>query len=157
MDNQIVPATSVTLAEIDEAEDLGQYNKPTVSAFIAAQHGIVLTKGNRNLKFIVASLVKSGKTEAAAKDLVKLGRKAHDKHVAGYYKNIRAVNAVIAADPDYRQSMKVWRNKKGDLCANTMYRKAGVVSSATYEALREELATLKLQLADAQPLPAKAA
>jgi hypothetical protein len=156
MDNQIVPANSVTLAEIDESEDLGQYNKPTVSAFIAAQHGIVLSKGNRNLKFIVASLVKSGKTEAAAKDLVKLGRKAHDKHVAGYYKNIRAVNAVIAADPDYRQSMKVWRNKKGDLCANTMYRKAGVVSSATYEAMRDELAALKAIVKTLPAAPVKA-
>ena len=156
MDNQIVPATSVTLADIDANEDLSVYNKPTVSAFIAAQHGIELSKGKRNLKYILSQLVAKGKTETAAKDLIKLGRKAHDKHVAGYFKNIRAVNAVIAADPEYRQSMKVWRNKKGDLCANTMYRKAGVVSSATYEAMRDELAKLQAIVKALPAAPVKA-
>jgi hypothetical protein len=52
--------------------------------------------------------------------------------------------------------MKVWRNKRGNLCANTSYRKVSVVSAATFDALTERLAKAEAALAKATALPAKA-
>ena len=146
MSNEITPFAVKSLAEIEKVES-AQFNLPTVSVFAARMAGKSFPKGTR------ASL-KALEKLGVSKDNIKLARKAFDTHRAEYFRNIRAVNAVLASDPSYRQQMKVWRNKKGDIVANTMYRKSSVVSTATFDELKAKLAAAEEQIVKLTALPA---
>ncbi len=144
---QIVPFAVKSLAELDNV-DVTQFNIPSIGAFAAEKLGKTFPNGVKpSMKWLVE---KGGVSKEALKPI----RKELDKLRAASYKGMHNVNLLFAGSDEYRKRMRFRRNKKGDVLATTSYTKSGVISSSTFEAMKEELAKANETIAKLKALPA---
>ena len=144
---QIVPFAVKSLAELDNV-DVSKFNIPTLGAYAAEKLGKTFPKGTRpSTKWL---LEKGG----VSKDALKPIRKELDQLRAASYKGMHNVNLLFAGSNEYRKRMRFRRNKKGDVLATTSYTKSGVISTETYDAMKEALAAANETIAKLKALPA---
>ncbi len=145
--SRVTGLQSDTMSEIitanGQAIALGNFNgvcKPdfrvnNAKEFLAAKYGIRVAKGVK-MPDVKAMVLASGVTDEA----FKLARKSYDADKQRYHVECRKVTALLAADPNYRQSIR--KMKTG---AVVTFRKVGVAAAKVSAAAR--IAQLEAKLA----------
>ena len=87
-----------------------------VRKFMAAKLGVAIPKGTTAKEAKVLFLA------ATNKDELKKLSKEYDSQRNTYYRQVNQINGALAADPSFRKTLKIWKNKAGDTCANVAYR-----------------------------------
>lgn len=154
MDNQITTfvGNASTLSElILQQPDLSFLNKPTITSYAAGKYGKKFAEG-------VRPSLKALKALGVTDEQIKAARKEHDVVIHNYYKNVRAVTALLTADEDYRQTVKASYDAKGNARFDVQFRKMSEESTVKWltRKLHEAEAKLKAKDPVANALPAKA-
>lgn len=154
MSNEISPfvGNATTLSEmILQQPDLSFLNKPTITSFAAVKHGKKFAEG-------VRPSLKALKALGITDEQIKVARKEHDVVIHNYYKNVRAVTALLAADEDYRQTVKASYDAKGNARFDVQFRRMSEESTVKWLTRKLHEAQAKLASKDpvASALPAKA-
>jgi len=105
--------------------------------YLSAHFGVTVRKGMK-MPDVKAAVLAGGKTEAE----FKLARKTYDTNKQTYHVECRKVTALLAADPNYRQSIR--KMKTG---AVVTFRKIGAAAAKQSAAAR--IAQLEAKLAAA--------
>ena len=125
--------------------DKGQLGK--ARTFIATKFGLApaAIKGKK-FKEVKEMLVASG----VDKDTIKAAQKEFDGHRQTYWRQVNSYNAMLAADPRFRKSMKIWKQANGNIAANVTYRvtpKLAESANQRADNAERELATLRAEIA----------
>lgn len=129
--------SQITLAGNFGGVTKADYRVNNAKVFLAAHFGVAVVKGMK-MPDVKAAVIASGKTEAE----FKLARKTYDTNKQTYHVECRKVTALLANDPNYRQSIR--KMKTG---AVVTFRKIGAVAAKQSAAAR--IAQLEAKLAAA--------
>jgi len=129
--------SQITLAGDFGGVTKADYRVNNAKVFLAAHFGVALAKGMK-MPDVKAAVIASGKTE----EQFKLARKSYDATKQQYHVECRKVTALLAADPNYRQSIR--KTKTG---AVTTFRKVSAATAKVSAAAR--IAQLEAMLAKA--------
>jgi hypothetical protein len=116
--------------------------------FAAKRHGFTMPKGQRNSKATKLVLEKKGVKPEQIKGL----RMEFDGLRKLYWRQCSPIAALLVNDHTMRKTVKLWENKKGDLCSTIQCRKVkGEDAISTIEALQAKIAELEGKNAKALP------
>ncbi len=115
-----------------------------VRKFMAAKLGVAIPKGTTGKDAKAMLLAAAGDDKAKIKEL----SKEYDSQRNTYYRQVNQINGALAADPSFRKTLKIWKNKAGDTCANVAYRPERKLSMSAQ--LRADNAEARVKVLEAQ-------
>lgn len=129
--------SQITLAGNFGGVTKADYRVNNAKVFLAAHFGVTIVKGMK-MPDVKKAVLATGKTEAE----FKTARKTYDTNKQTYHVECRKVTALLANDPNYRQSIR--KMKTG---AIVTFRKVGAAAAKQSAAAR--IAQLEAKLAAA--------
>jgi hypothetical protein len=130
----VVNGQQVTMKTYDGAlNDKG--NLSGVRRFVAFKYGYTEKDIEKKTKKVVFDELVAQKL--ATREELKALSKEYAEHKREFHKDSSIVNGMFAADPSYRKSTKVWKNKRGETCAATQYRKERSLNQSALVRLQE--------------------